>query len=94
MLLAVEELADKLLVLFVDDSIWIGDGLTQLFNDFVSFGWEGSGEGVAVFHAPSFEDLFDVEVLGGSDGAGSFVSSVLDREIPFYWARVPATIVS
>ena len=58
--MAVEELANELLELFLDGRIWIIDGLGQLFENRVCFGWEWGRKGVASFHAPALEDFVDI----------------------------------
>ena len=47
--------------------IEIVDGRRELVDDNVSFGREGCRERIAGFHAPTLQDLVDVELLRGRD---------------------------
>ena len=63
--MAVEKLADEFLKLL--DDLWIGivDGPGELFDDSVGFGREGCREGIASLHAPTLQNLVNVELLKG-----------------------------
>jgi hypothetical protein len=56
-------LSDDFLKLLVEHRIRIFDGLQKFIKDDIGFGRKRGREGFARFHAPSFEDLVDVEFL-------------------------------
>ena len=62
-MLTVQELSDDFLKLLVEHRIRIFDRLQKFIEDDIGFGRKRGGERFAGFHAPSFEDLVDVEFL-------------------------------
>jgi hypothetical protein len=80
--LAVEELADEFLKLLDDLWIEIVDRLGELFDDSVGLGGEGCREGIAIFHAPTLQNLVNIELLRGRHSSGAVVAIVFDGQIP------------
>jgi hypothetical protein len=68
-LLTIQELSDDFLKLLVKHRIRILDRLQEFIKDDIGFGRKGGRKGFAGFHAPSFEDLVDVEFLRSRDSA-------------------------
>ena len=80
--MAVEKLADEFLKLLDDLRIGIVDGFGELFEDGVGFGREGSREGIASLHAPTLQNLVNVELLRSRHSSGSVIAVVFDGQIP------------
>ena len=65
-MLTIQELSDDFLKLLVKHRIRILDRLQEFIKDDIGFGRKGGRKGSG-FHAPSFEDLVDVEFLRSRD---------------------------